>query len=292
MPSLIASLHAVFLAAALSLTPTSPSLTPTSPSPSGSQAVRAVVHGPSWAVVHADALWVCWRSGPDCWRRIELEPFESPEPNDEDEQGPSPTPPRVSELRLAFSRGGSLWIAHDEGPAWRLEPGHGRARLDAHTGLAPAALERPQVRRCSSSGQVPVVHEGTLSWTQAPRCEPRVTFACSAQSDEPLPSRRRMGAAGLRLRAGIELTHGQSWSLPRVERGAAPRLRQAEALTVLGVVEFAFDPARARAQARNAAALRRRHETAVPSLQAVPGDPLSQAHARALAAIACRGGAS
>lgn len=257
----------------------------------------------AWAVVHAGQLWVCWREGPDCWRRVEFEDDAGSLADTEledlahqfDEEDSDALDPEFlddgfgSELefgperwRLGFDGVANLWIELDD-RRWRVA--HGQARARMADDATPVRLARPRESDCGPAGRRPAISGGRLDWQTAPRCaEPPLRATCVAAS-----AARPRKPVPIRLRAGIELGVVRGWTAVDTDASTptVASVRQSAGLELLFVVELGFDPTRTNADARARAALlshdRVRH---IPVGE--PG-PLAAAEQRAMAAAICGG---
>jgi hypothetical protein len=262
-------------------------------------------HAGAWAVVHAGQLWVCWRQGPDCWRRVELEDDVGLDADTEledlalqfDEENDDALDPDFLQdgfsleleigperWRLGFDGATNLWIELDD-RRWRVA--HGQTRARVADDATPVRLARPLDGDCGPDGQRPAIVGGRLGWQVAPRCaEPPPRATCVASS--PSAARPRKPVP-IRLRAGIELGVVLGWTAVDTDATTptVASVRQSAGLELLFVVELGFDPTRTNADARARAALlshdRVRH---IPASS--PG-PLAAAEQQAMLAGICGG---
>lgn len=278
--------------------------TPTAP-PKASLPGVVEPHAGAWAIVHAGQLWVCWRVGPDCWRRVELEQPDAGSQTDvdieelaleldawdDDALGPEFVDDGVGvdldvgpeRWRLGFDAAANLWIELDD-RRWRAEHGQSRARMADDS--TPVRLARPRSHDCGPDGSRPAIVGGRLGWQAAPRCAelPRgvtcVVPAATARPRKPVP---------IRLRAGLELGAVRGWTAVDLD-GSTPTVasvRQRADLELLFVIELGFDPTRTNADARARAALLGHDRVRqIPAGQ--PG-PLGAAEQRAMVAAICGG---
>lgn len=261
-------------------------------------------HTGAWAVVHAGQLWVCWRAGPDCWRRIEFEhdPGASSDLElddlalafdewDDDALSPDLLADGIaSELefgperwRLGFDRAANLWIEFDD-RRWRADHGQLRARMADDA--TPVRLARPRSRDCGPTGQLPTIVAGRLGWQPSRRCaEPPPGTTCVV----PAPTARPRKPVPIRLRAGLELGAVRGWAAVDTDPSTSTvaSVRQDAGLELLFVVELGFDPTRTHADARARAVLLS-HDR-VRSLPAIEAGPLAPAEQRAMATAICGG---
>lgn len=279
------------IAAALALSLLSSSL-----GPPASRALPAVaaVDSPAWALVHAGQLWLCWRPGPRCFERVELEGLDaSARPSTSEDlaevehsalsASPSPSPSlgRDGAWRLGFA-GSTLWIVLDE-QRWRV--GAGQRRASATEAVPPVQLHRPRLHGCGPTGQVPALVQGSLDWQAAPTCSAaptgeRCLGPAGPRLRRPLP---------LRVRVGLELERTIGWSVlaaasqARGEDSAALERRASSSL--LAFVELEFDLGRALRQ--RASRSGRHAAAALRQLPAVTDGPLAARERAALRELLC-----
>jgi hypothetical protein len=258
-------------------------------------------HAGAWAIVHAGQLWVCWREGPDCWRRIEfehdtgspldidlpdlaleLDEWDALEPELLDDGSGPDLEFGPERWRLGFDGASNLWIELDD-RRWRIEHGQPRARMADDA--SPVRLARPRSHACGPAGQLPTIAGGRIGWQAAPRCAvPAPGMTCvvppAARPRKPIP---------IRLRAGIELGVARGWTAVDTDASTptVASVRQRAGIELLFVIELGFDPTRMSADARARAALlghdRVRH---IPARE---HGPLAAAEQRAITAVICGG---
>lgn len=271
-----------------------------SPAPPGTAGVVELRSG-AWAVVHAGQLWVCWREGPDCFRRVEfdddagprtdveLELELEPELDAADVRGEflidefdAPLEFGPERWRLGFDSASHLWVEIDD-RRYRIEAGHARARPSADATVV--ALARPRAFDCGPTGQRPAVLGGRLVWQSAPTCAvPSAGSTCVDTSVRPRPRK----PAPVRLRAGFEIAVPRGWAAMDLdsESPTVAVVRPRAAFEISFVLELGFDPTRFADSRARAALLAHSRLRAVPTPR--PG-PLADAERRELLLAACGG---